>query len=312
MSDSTEQNTAQLTRAERKQYERESRELKKQQSQEKVRLRELETQEALMRQIHREEQAKKQAEESARQQIVNLARLNEIFNTQIPKTKEVYDECTELLWGSNRVEALREEHEMFVKIIADSDVEQLFQDFSESNTTPLKLLVQELLLRANVNVSGKVNINIMSTTKNPSHECSSDLHPSHEYSTYGFIRGFFVNGKLCVGVVSIYDYVSVLGFFTDGVLGGYGRIEDSRSDFLEDTNTDTAKNFIYEGEFQNGMFHGQGTISKNFIDIDQMRQKIKDREENPIEIFVPTSNHFSNREKIVKSGTFVKGILQGE
>jgi hypothetical protein len=98
-------------------------------------------------------------------------------------------------------------------------------------------------------------------------------------------------------------------------LEGYGKIEDSRAEFIQDKseNDTTSENFIYEGEFHSGMFHGQGTITKKFIDVAKMRQKIDEQEGKSFRVFVnPASCHNSNGGKFVKSGTFHMGTLQGE
>jgi len=234
-------------------------------------------------------------------QIQILAQLYELTDSSSVKTKESYDECIKLLYGDSTSTELKIIHETIYVTLSDEDAGILFKDFSETNILALQILVKELLYLANVgeDITGNMSIYIGSAHNN--------------HTIYGTIGGFFREGKLRVGQVLLLGYVDIEGFFVDDMLQGYGKIEDTRTKFLNDKpeNDTIPENFIYEGEFLYGMFHGQGTITKKFIDVDNMRKKIEEQEGRKFKVFIgPQSCHNQNSGRIITSGTFYMGNLQ--
>jgi hypothetical protein len=234
-------------------------------------------------------------------QIQILAQLYELTDSSSVKTKESYDECIKLLYGDSTSTELKIIHETIYVTLSDEDAGILFKDFSETNILALQILVKELLYLANVgeDITGNMSIYIGSAHNN--------------HTIYGTIGGFFREGKLRVGQVLLLGYVDIEGFFVDDMLQGYGKIEDTRTKFLNDKpeNDTIPENFIYEGEFLYGMFHGQGTITKKFIDVDNMRKKIEEQEGRKFKVFIgPQYCHNQNSGRIITSGTFYMGNLQ--
>jgi hypothetical protein len=69
--------------------------------------------------------------------------------------------------------------------------------------------------------------------------------------------GYVLNGKFTYGYVNyeyaIYDeYITLHGFFHNNMLSDYGIIGDYRQN----------RGFVYEGQIKDGLFHGNGTITK--------------------------------------------------
>ncbi len=298
------------SRALRKQQEREA----KDRAKEEARLRKEETKRQHDEKTLRKLEKERLVQEAIQHQVEIEAELCEILTSTEIKTKEKFDRCHKLLWGDyeSRFIGISKIRELDEFGLSDEDATRLCKDFSETNTNSLQTFTRELLQRAKFdsNLTGSVQINVADTTP---------------HTSYGVIQGYVIKGKFLFGQILFYNHVDIKGFFVNDMLDGFGAINDLRTDFLEEDNRErmlgddsepvlpTPSNFSYEGGFLGGMFHGEGTITKKFIDVSKMQQKIQDQESYPIQIFVSTES-CRNEEgpRIIKTGTFHLGQLQGE